>query len=123
VREPLAWLILLLLALAPRLVRLWRARRRRLREAARDAAPVVPADLRALLRDLERQWTAIGRPRPAGRGLLEHARALAASEAAAGPAAVRAAGREVVLAYYRVRFGGEAPDPTETNRLRQALRA
>jgi hypothetical protein len=123
VREPLAWLILLLLAFAPRLVRLWRARRRRLREAARDAAPVVPADLRALLRDLERQWTAIGRPRPAGRGLLEHARALAASEAAAGPAAVRAAGREVVLAYYRVRFGGEAPDPTETNRLRQALRA
>jgi hypothetical protein len=124
VREPIAWLLVLLLALGPRLVRLWRSRRRRLREAARDAAPPIPADLRALLREVERLWAASGRPRPASHGLLEHARALAANEGRAGavPAALPVAGREVVLAYYRVRFGGKAPDPLETTRLREALR-
>ncbi|HSD26823.1 MAG TPA: transglutaminaseTgpA domain-containing protein [Vicinamibacteria bacterium] len=125
VREPLAWALVVLLGVGPRLIRLWRARRRRLREAARDGAPVVPADLRALVRDLERQWAATGRPRPAGRGLLEHARVLSTIDGPAGPlpAALRAAGREGIEAYYRARFGGEVPDPTETNRLRQALRA
>ena len=80
-REPLAWLLALPLALGPWLVRLWRARRRRLQAVARDAIPTVPADLRALLREVERRWIALGRPRPAGRGLLEHARALAADTA------------------------------------------
>jgi transglutaminase-like putative cysteine protease len=109
-REPLAWLLVLPLLLGPWLVRLWRARRRRRREAARDAIPVVPAELRALVREVERRWAALGRPRPAGRGLLEHARALSV-------------GQEIVGVYYRVRFGGEAPDPAETARLREALRA
>jgi hypothetical protein len=108
-REPLAWLLVLPVALGPWLVRLWRARRRRLQAVARDAIPTVPADLRALLREVERRWAALGRPRPAGRGLLEHARAVAV-------------GQEIVGVYYRVRFGGEAPDPAETTRLREALR-
>jgi transglutaminase-like putative cysteine protease len=123
-RQPLAWLGVLLLALGPRLVRLWRVRRRRLRQAARDASPAVPPDLRALLREVERGWAAAGRARPAGRGLLEHARALALAEPTpAVPAPLREAGREVVEAYYRARFGDEAPNPSETRRLRQALRA
>jgi transglutaminase-like putative cysteine protease len=123
-RQPLAWVVVLLLAGGPRLVRLWRARRLRLREVTRDSA-AVPPDLRALVRELEHGWAAAGRPRPAGRGLLEHARDFASPEAAAPPLApsLRAAGREGVEAYYRVRFGGEPADPSETNRLRQALRA
>ncbi len=125
VRQPMAWVAVLLLALGPRLLRRWRERRRRLREAARDGAAAIPADLRALLREVEHGWAAAGRPRPAGRGLLEHARAIASTEATAPalPASHQAAGREVVEAYYRARFGGESPDPSETNRLRQALRA
>jgi len=110
VREPLAWLLIFLAALGPWLVRSWRARQRRPREAPRDAIPAVPADLRALVRQLERRWAALGRARPAGRGLLEHARSVAV-------------GREIVAAYYRARFGGEALDPAETTRLREALRS
>ena len=125
VREPLAWALALLLAVSPWLVRAWRSRRRRQGEAARDGIATVPADVRSLLRDVERRWAALGRPRPAFRGLLEHARALAADggPGAPVPAALLAAGREIVGVYYRARFGGEAPDPAETTRLREALRA
>jgi hypothetical protein len=91
---------------------------------ARDAIPAVPADLRALLREVERRWAALGRPRPAGRGLLEHARALAAdtSSGTPMPAALVAAAQDIVRVYYGVRFGGEAPDLAETILLREALR-
>jgi hypothetical protein len=120
-REPLAWLVAVLLVVARRLVRAFRARRRP--EAARDGGPAVPPDLRALLRELERRWAAAGHPRPRGRGLLEHARALATGkgQGAPPPAPLAALGPPVVEAYYRARFGGETPDPTETTRLRGAL--
>ncbi len=122
VREPLVWLLAALLALGPRLLRSWRARRRQ--EAARDAIPAVSVDLRALVRELERRWASLGRPRPAGRGLLEHSRAFAtgAGPGAPVPAALAAAGRDVVEAYYRARFGDVAPGADEVARLGQALR-
>ncbi len=123
-REPLAWLLVVLLALAPWLVRLWRARRRRRREAARDAIPAIPPDLRALLRELERRWARCGAS-PPRRPRAARARARARGGPGAGtpvPAALVAAAQEVVGVYYRARFGGEAPDPAETTRLRQALR-
>ena len=63
------------------------------------------------MREVERHWRALGRPRPPSRGLLEHARAVAAKGAL-----------DVVEAYYKARFGGEPPDPTETARLRDGLR-
>jgi hypothetical protein len=120
-REPLAWLVALLLAVAPRLVRAWKTRRRRM--AVRGGGPALPADLRALLRDLERRWAAAGHPRPRGRGLLEHARALATGTAPGAPlpTTLAALGPPVVEAYYRARFGGEAPDPAETTGLRATL--
>jgi hypothetical protein len=120
-REPLAWLFALAVAAGPRLLRSWRSRRRLRRAADRDAAN-VPGALRALVREVERRWAAVGRPRPAGRGLLEHARALEEGPAPSLPPAARA-GQDIVLAYYRARFGGETPDPAETARLRERLRA
>jgi hypothetical protein len=91
-----------------------------------EVAP-VPAELADLVRGLERRWRAGGRPRPPGRGLLEHARALArpgerAAEAPF-PTALVEAGVLVVSAYYRARFGGETPAPGELARLRAALGA
>jgi transglutaminase-like putative cysteine protease len=106
-REPLAWAVALVLALGPRLARVWRARARRRREALPAAA--VDPRLRALVREVERAWAAGGRPRPPARGLLEHARAVAH-------------GQSVVEAYYRARFGGAEPDGAELRRLREELR-
>jgi hypothetical protein len=125
VREPVAWALAFLLALGVGAARWWRARRRRGRPTAGDATPAVPPDLRALVREVERRWVARGRPRPAGRGLLEHARALAVDggSATAVPPSLQAAAQEIVPVYYRVRFGGEPPDPSETARLRGLLRA
>jgi hypothetical protein len=107
IREPVVWAVVLLAALGPRLARAWRARARRLRESA----PVVPVDpeLRVLVQEVERRWAARGQPRPATRGLLEHARALDV-------------GRAVVEAYYRARFGGARPERAELGRLREELR-
>jgi hypothetical protein len=124
VREPVLWLVALGLALGPRLVRSWSSRRRRRLAAALDASPAVSAELRALVREVERRWRALGRPRPPSRGLLEHARAVAV-EGAPGPPApsgIAMAARKVVEAYYRARFGGEPPDPAEMGRLRHGLR-
>jgi hypothetical protein len=99
-------------------------RRRRLREAGLDPRAGVPAELRAIVRDLERRWAALGRPRPPGRGLLEHARAVTTDRAPAPPVpeALGAAGRDVVDAYYRARFGDRPPGPDELSRLAGALR-
>ena len=106
-REPLAWAVALLLGLGPRLFRHWRARVRRRREAI-PSAPVDP-ELRALVREVEHRWVAHGRPRPASRGLLHHAREMDV-------------GRAIVEAYYRARFGGSPPEPGELERLREELR-
>ena len=124
VREPVVWLVALGLALGPRLVTSWSSRRRRRRAAALETSAAVSAELRALVREVERRWSALGRPRPPGRGLLEHARAVAGEGAfgAAVPAGMAAAARDVVDAYYRARFGDEPPDPAETARLRHDLR-
>jgi hypothetical protein len=122
--EPVAWLLAAMLALGIGLGRWWHARRRRPRLAAHDAIPEVPPELRALVRDVERRWAALGRPRPAGRGLLEHARTLGVDTVSGppAPATLPAAAQEIVRVYYRVRFGGEVPDPAETTRLRALLR-
>ena len=66
-----------------------------------DGAP-VSAELRALVRAVERRWAASGQRRPASRGLLEHARAVEAGTNAPPEAE---ADRRVVEAYYRARFG------------------
>jgi transglutaminase-like putative cysteine protease len=121
-RQPLAWGLAVLLALGTGAARCWRARRRRGRQVARNATPAIPPDLRALLREVERRWAALGRPRPAGHGLLEHARALVRDTATPAPASLAAAADQIIRVYYRVRFGGEAPDPAETTRLRALLR-
>jgi transglutaminase-like putative cysteine protease len=124
-REPVLWLAALTAALAPRLIRYWRSRRQGRRAAALDTSPAVPAELRALVRVVERRWVSVGHPRPPGRGLLEHARSLLPGGAPGPPVSdpMAAAARDVVEAYYRARFGGEAPDAVETARLRQELRA
>jgi transglutaminase-like putative cysteine protease len=88
-REPLAWLALLLALAGPRAFRLWRSRRRVAFRPLDDGAP-VPADLRARVRQAERRWAAAGRPRPAHRGLLEHA---------------PEADQPLIEAYYQARFG------------------
>jgi hypothetical protein len=106
-REPLAWAATLLLALGPRLLRSWRTRVRRRRETIPPAR--VDPELRALVQEVERRWAARGRPRPASRGLLHHARELDV-------------GRAVVEAYYRARFGGAPLEPGEIDRLREELR-
>ena len=100
-REPLSWLVLLLALAGPRAFRLWRSHRRTAGPPP-DAGAPVSAELRALVRAVERRWAASGRRRPASRGLLEHARALEAGTNAP-PAAE--ADRRVVEAYYRARFG------------------
>jgi len=126
--EPLAWLAVAALALGPTAWRRLRgllARRHRGR-AGRDEAASVPADLRALVRELERRWSAHGRPRPPSRGLLEHASELAAPAppgAAALPGPLVEAGAEIVRAYYRARFGeGDSLPRGELRRLRELVR-
>jgi hypothetical protein len=117
--QPLAWLLLAAVAAGPRVLRAWHSRRRRRRASGRDDAAAVPAELRALVREVERRWRVHGRPRPAGRGLLEHARALCLQDAASAtmPAPLAAACREVVEAYYRARYGGETVPREELARL------
>jgi len=122
VRSPLAWLVLLGLALGRFVLRVVRARlRRRAPTPPRDLADeAIPADLRALVRELEQRWTGAGHARPAGRGLLEHARRVVGVT----PPALRAlaaAGPPIVAAYYRARFGGVALSAAERVALREAL--
>jgi hypothetical protein len=98
-----------------------RARLRRAPPPPRDIADeAVPADLRALVRELEQRWTGAGHARPAGRGLLEHACGLGGATPPPPPA-LAAAGPPIVTAYYRARFGGEALSRGERIALREAL--
>jgi len=125
VREPLAWFALVTVLLGRRLLRVARARLRRAPPPSRDASDhAVPADLRALVRDLERRWAAAGRSRPEGRGLLEHAHRVATGTGRLPPLppAVAAAGPRIVEAYYGARFGGQTPSDQELRPLRDALR-
>jgi transglutaminase-like putative cysteine protease len=128
VREPFFWLAALALALGPTLLRRLRRLRRPRVSGARGDDAFVPADLRDLVRDLERRWATHGRPRPPARGRLEHARALrseddSAPDAPSLPTPLVAASRRVVDAYYRARFGGEPLAPDEVQRLRESLRS
>ncbi len=121
VRSPLAWLALAGVVLGRRLLRAIRGFVRRPPPPPRDLADrAVPEDLRALVRDLERRWAGLGIARPPGRGLLEHARRVTGATPPPPPA-LAAAGPRVVEAYYRARFGGEAPTADERDALRQAL--
>lgn len=125
-REPLAWLALAAVGLGLLVRRALAARlRRRLRAAPPRDDHAVPADLRALVRALERGWAAAACPRPAGRGLLEHARQLAASTSTPRPLApgLAAAGPRIVETYYGARFAGRTVSPAEVADLRQALRS
>jgi hypothetical protein len=124
VRSPLAWLALAALLLGRLVLRAARARLRRKATPPRDPSEeAVPADLRALVRELERRWAVAGRSRPEGRGLLEHARRVATGTEAGLPlaSAVAAAGPRIVEAYYRARFGGEALPAAERLALRNTL--
>jgi hypothetical protein len=121
VRSPLAWLVLLGLALGRFVLRVVRARLQRAPPPPRDSADeAVPADLRALVRELERRWAGAGLARPAGRGLLEHAHRVVGATPPPLPA-LAAAGPRIVEAYYRARFGGVAPPAAEGIALREGL--
>jgi transglutaminase-like putative cysteine protease len=123
-REPLVWLTAGALVLAGLGLRLLRQRRRMRSRAAAAGTATVPADLRALVRELERKWTAHGRGRPRARGLLEHAANLRDSAPAGAPpvpASLLDAGSRVVSVYYRARFGAEASALDEVRRLRDEL--
>jgi hypothetical protein len=76
-------------------------RRRPRRVATIDSGP--PPDLARLLARLDAVWRRHGHPRPASRGPLEHADALAASTL---PRPLVSLGREIALHYYEARFGG-----------------
>ncbi len=115
VRQPSLWLLTAMVVLGPRLVRSWRARRHRRLAAALDQK-LVPVDLRALVRDIERRWSSLGRPRPLARGLIEHCRSLDA-DPTLGTREAAAMERAVLDAYYRARFGAEPPDAFEIARL------
>jgi Transglutaminase-like superfamily/TgpA N-terminal domain len=124
VRSPLAWLLAAAVVLGPRLLRRLRRLLRAGSRSRHDEASVVPADLRALVRDVERLWAAHGHPRPRGRGLLEHACALGGAPPPGRPSLpaslVESSGR-IVREYYRARFGGEVLSAEEVRWLRDRL--
>lgn len=105
-RSPAVCFLAATAAFGPRLVRFWLARRRRRLAAAIDGGD-VPRELRARLREIERRWTALGRPRPAHRGFLEHSHAIASERLVEADIGIRTSERDVIDAYYRVRFGGD----------------
>ena len=126
VREPVVWLVAAALVFGRGVWRrLYGLLRRRRDDRRRDDTAHVSADLRVLVRDLERRWSSHGRPRLPSRGLLEHASALAGpppAGAAELPAPLVEAGAEIVRAYYMARFGeGETPSPEQLRRLRAGL--
>jgi hypothetical protein len=129
VREPLVWLAVAALLLGPTAWRRLRGflTRRRSDRVHSDEAAFVPADLRALIRELERSWSAHGRPRLPHRGLLEHASALRRPPPPGAPELPESlvkAGPEVVRAYYAARFGGGEPPPPDTlRRFRRSIHA
>jgi hypothetical protein len=124
VLQPLVWLMAAALLFGPRLLR--RVRRLlRTRRDVRERTSAVPAELDVLVRRLERAWAAHGRPRPPGRGLQEHASALGGTPPPGRPSVplpLVESGDRIVRAYYRARFGGDAPGPDEVRRLRDGLR-
>lgn len=93
----------------------WLVQKRPRRRVARpqvavvDAAP-MPPELKELLGLLDRRWRRSGHPRPPSRAPLEHLLAL--------PEAARA-GRDIVDALYRFRYGGQPPSPDELAALRR----
>lgn len=78
----------------------------------------VGPELAELMQRLEDRWSSLGHARPAHRAPLEHLDSL--SEGAV-PRWLLASSRGTVDCYYRARFGGYHPDPSEISRLRSAL--
>jgi len=74
------------------------------------SAGAIPPELRDLMGRLDRHWKRTGHPRPPSRAPLEHLLAL--------PEAARA-GRALVDAVYRCRYGGQAPSAGELESLRR----
>lgn len=104
-----AWGIVLL-ALLMAAAWLWRKRawpRWRRQQVARTSAA---APLKEFLDVLKRCWDAAGYPRPASRGLLEHAEAMPAAE-------FRDLSRRYVNAYYRASFGNATGEVRELEEL------
>jgi transglutaminase-like putative cysteine protease len=101
----------------------WAARRgywRRLVELARQprVADGPTAELAALLADIDAFWRRSGRPRPASRTPLEHARWL---EAAPEPSLRRGSVRQAVDFYYRGRFAGIPFEVAEIRTVRAQM--
>lgn len=97
-------------------VRLWRRRRKRVPTFARErplAAAALDPALAGLLSALDRYWTSLGRPRPASRGLLEHAESL--------PEALRVASMPAVECFYRGCFAAQAVDAKDLASARRTL--
>ena len=87
--------------------------------ARRQSPKLVPAELRAILRDTESRWAKAGWRRPATKGLREHLESLPAD--ALSPD-VRQLSSRVVLLYYQARFGAEGLTEQQLSDLR-ALQA
>jgi transglutaminase-like putative cysteine protease len=102
------------------------ALRKRIRRATRptvrkrqDRAP-VPAELRDLVRSVERRWARAGRPRPPNRGLQEHLDGLPLGTLATEERNVAA---RIVATYYRTRYGGAPLGEAELSELRECASA
>jgi len=124
VREPGVWLIVAVVALGPAALRRLRRRSERRRSIGFEESLRVSADVRALVRELERRWTSLGRPRPVSRGLLEHARFVRGPSppgSNAMPESLASTGDRIVRAYYRARFGHQTLGPQEVQSLRDGL--
>jgi hypothetical protein len=117
-RNPVVWMMAVASSLwiAHRV----RGRSRRAPGANRVAAIDAPrdADLDRCRARLDQLWALVGQPRPAHRGLLEHAGTLGEDQAS-----LRALSEQVVECVYRGTYGGEAIPPEETARFMGALDA
>jgi hypothetical protein len=97
------------------------ARRRRHRPVATAgvATSDLPAELRRLVSCLDAAWAQHGQPRPAWRGLLEHAEAIPPE---ALPAELREAMRRAAECVYRGAYAGVRPDAREIADLATSTR-
>ena len=119
--HPLAGVVLLLFAVAPRLpIRRWLARLRRRRIATTPQVDDAHAELRVVFTRMERLIERRGAPRPPSRPPLDHVRALPMNIV---EPELRLLAEDVVHALYATLFEGNSPAPTIVDNLRQRLDA